>query len=194
MNHSRLHFGSAAFFAAVAALGCILAYGAAVERIAKPANGLPAINRNLWSFKKPVEPAVPRVNDAQWARNDVDRFILARLEEKGLSPSSQADRRTLIRRATYDLLGLAPTSQEVDAFIADASPDAYENLIERLLASPRYGERWGRYWLDLARYSDTKGYAYAREERQFFHAWNYRDWVIKSLNEDLPYDRFLMLQ
>ena len=128
-------------------------------------------------------------------RTPIDQFVLARLEARGLKPSQPADRRTLIRRASYDLLGLPPTEGEVEAFVADASHDAYERLIDRLLlASPRYGERWGRYWLDLARYSDTKGYAYAREERQFVHAFNYRDWVIAALNEDMPYDRFLMLQ
>src|SRR4051812_851154 len=110
-----------------------------------------ADKRNFWSFQPPREPAVPGVKDASWGKTPVDRFILAKLDEKGLKPSPEADRRTLIRRATFDLTGLPPTPEEVDAFVSDGSPDAYEKLIDRLLASPRYGERWGRHWLDLAR-------------------------------------------
>jgi hypothetical protein len=151
--------------------------------------------RSFWSFQAPTDPPVPRVTDAAWTRTPIDRFVLAKLEAKGLKPSPEADKRTLIRRVTYDLTGLPPTPDEVGAFEADASADAYEKLVDRLLASPRYGERWGRHWLDLARYSDTKGYVYSdREESQFVHAYAYRDWVIKALNEDVPYDRFLMLQ
>src|SRR5207302_3098590 len=101
---------------------------------------------------------------ASWVKTPIDRFILAKLEDKGLKPSPEADKRTLIRRATFDLTGLPPTPKEVDAFVADSSADAYEKLIDRLLASPRYGERWGRHWLDLARYSDTKGYVYSDRE------------------------------
>jgi hypothetical protein len=148
----------------------------------------------LWAFHKPVKPPLPEVKQADWVRTPVDRFILSELEKHNLKASPEADRRTLIRRATYDLLGLPPTAEEVDAFVADPSPDAYDKLIDRLLASPHYGERWGRYWLDLARYSDTKGYAYDREERRFVHAHAYRDWVIRAFNEDMPYDRFLLLQ
>jgi mono/diheme cytochrome c family protein len=155
----------------------------------------PADAKNFWSFQPPREQAVPSVKDGAWARNDADRFILAKLESENLSPSPEADRRTLIRRATYDLTGLPPTAGEVDAFLADASADAYERLIDRLLASPRYGERWGRHWLDLARYSDTKGYVYeGREERRFVHSHVYRDYVIRAFNEDKPYDRFLLEQ
>jgi hypothetical protein len=151
--------------------------------------------RSFWSFQAPTDPPVPRVTDAAWTRTLIDRFVLAKLEANGLKPSPEADKRTLIRRVTYDLTGLPPTPDEVEAFEADASADAYEKLVDRLLASPRYGERWGRHWLDLARYSDTKGYVYSdREESQFVHAYAYRDWVIKALNEDVPYDRFLMLQ
>ena len=151
--------------------------------------------KDFWAFQPPRDPPVPDVTDAAWARTPVDRFVLAKLEEKGLKPSAEADKRTLIRRATYDLTGLPPTPAEVAAFERDASPDAFEKLVDRLLASPRYGERWGRYWLDLARYSDTKGYVYSdREESRFVHAHAYRDWVIKALNDDVPYDRFLVLQ
>ena len=179
---------------AVAALAHAAPVAVPARTVSTPVAVTPKPSRDFWSFKKPVEPALPDVKKSAWVRTPVDRFILAKLEEKGVAPSPEADRRTLIRRASFDLLGLPPTAQEVDAFIADASPDAYEKLIDRLLASPRYGERWGRYWLDLARYSDTKGYAYAREERQFVHAYNYRDWVIAALNDDMPYDRFLKLQ
>ncbi|MEX2214772.1 MAG: PSD1 and planctomycete cytochrome C domain-containing protein [Phycisphaeraceae bacterium] len=150
---------------------------------------------NHWAFQPVKDPALPAVKDERWPRTEIDRFILAKLEAAGLQPSPQADKRTLIRRATFDLHGLPPTQEEVEAFARDDSPDAFAKVVDRLLASPRYGERWGRYWLDLARYSDTKGYVYGdREERFFVHAHAYRDWVIRAFNEDLPYDRFLLLQ
>src|SRR5207253_1988945 len=114
-------------------------------------------------------------------------------EENGLQPSLPADKRTLIRRATYDLIGLPPTPDEVDAFLKDQSSEAFARVVERLLSSPRYGERWGRYWLDVARYADTKGYVYSdREEARFIHSKTYRDWVIRAFNEDLAYDQFLV--
>ncbi len=148
-----------------------------------------------WAFAPPRDPLPPPVKMAAWPRTPVDRFILARLEEKGLSPSPAADRRTLLRRATFDLHGLPPTAEEFEAFERDGAPDAFAKVVDRLLASPRYGERWGRYWLDAARYADTKGYVYAdRDESRFVHSHVYRDWVVRALNEDLPYDRFLMLQ
>ena len=153
-----------------------------------------AKQRTHWAFQpvKPVEP--PPVSDSDWCRTPVDQFILAKLEHQQLSHSPQADRRTLIRRVTYDLTGLPPTPDEVEAFLQDDSPAAYPQLVERLLASPQYGEQWARHWLDVARYSDTKGYVYAREERVWVHAPAYRDWVVQALNSDLPYDRFLTLQ
>jgi hypothetical protein len=155
----------------------------------------PADAKPFWAFQSPKEVPVPQVKDGARVKTPVDAFVLATLEAKGIAPSAEADRRTLIRRATYDLTGLPPAPEEVDAFVADPSPDAFERVVDRLLASPRYGERWGRYWLDLARYSDTKGYVYSdREETQFVHAHAYRDWVIKAFNDDLPYDRFLVLQ
>jgi hypothetical protein len=123
----------------------------------------------------------------------VDAFILARLEAKGLKPAPPADRRTLVRRVTFDLTGLPPTAQEVAAFEADASPDAFAKVVDRLLASPAYGERWGRHWLDVARYADTKGYVFT-EERRFPYAYTYRNYVIRAFNEDLPYDRFILEQ
>lgn len=124
----------------------------------------------------------------------VDELVQAKLRAQGLSPSPSADRRTLIRRATFDLTGLPPTANEVQEFVNDPSPDAYPRLIERLLASPHYGEQWARHWLDVARYSDAKGYVYAREEKMWVHASTYRDWVVQALNDDMPYDRFLRLQ
>ncbi len=156
---------------------------------------LPApVGKSHWAFQ-PVQPTrPPQVRDAAWLRNPVDAFILARLEQHQLPPAARADKGTLLRRVTMDLTGLPPTPAELDAFLADASPDAYDKVVDRLLSSPRYGERWGRYWLDVARYSDTKGYVYAREERFWVHAHTYRDWVIRALNEDLPYDQFLLLQ
>ncbi|RLS56201.1 MAG: DUF1553 domain-containing protein [Planctomycetota bacterium] len=150
--------------------------------------------RKHWAFQpvKPVE--IPSVTDSGWCRTPVDQFVLQRLERQQLSPTPAADRRTLIRRVTYDLTGLPPTPEEVEAFVQDQHPEAYRQLVERLLASPQYGEQWARHWLDVARYSDTKGYVYGREERVWVHAPTYRDWVVRAMNEDMPYDRFLALQ
>ncbi len=160
----------------------------------RPAPGA-AASENHWAFQ-PVRNDVspPTVQHEDWVRTPIDRFILARLEAEALSPSPPADRRTLIRRLSYDLTGLPPSPQDVDSFVHDPAPEAYERLVDRLLASPLYGEQWARHWLDIARYSDTKGYVYAREEGDWVHAWVYRDWVVRALNEDMPYDRFLLLQ
>ncbi len=147
-----------------------------------------------WAFQPVVKPDLPPTADDQWVRTPVDAFVLARLQEAGLAHSPEADRRTLIRRLTYSLTGLPPTPEDVDAFVSTDDPHAYEQLVERLLDSPHYGEQWARHWLDVARYSDTKGYVYAREERFWVHAWTYRDWVVNALNDDMPYDRFLLLQ
>ncbi len=149
--------------------------------------------KKFWSLIAPKDARPPEVKQAAWARNDVDRFVLAKLEEKKIAPSAPADRRTLIRRATFDLIGLPPTVGEIEAFEKDPSAVAYEKVIDRLLASPQYGERWGRYWLDVARYADTKGYVF-QEERRFGFSYTYRDWVVRSLNDDLPYDQFLIHQ
>ena len=146
-----------------------------------------------WAFQPIKEPSVPRTKNPRWVRTPVDAFILAKLEEKNISASTQADKRTLIRRATFDLLGLPPTPQEVSDFIEDKTPDAFSKVLDRLLASPHYGERWGRYWLDVARYADTKGYVF-EEERRYPYAYTYRDYVIRALNEDLPFDQFIIQQ
>src|SRR3954447_19274901 len=146
-----------------------------------------------WAFVAPKELAAPAVKDASWAKNPIDTFIQAKLEAKGLIPSPSADRRTLIRRATFDLTGLPPTPEEVDAFVNDKAANAWEKVVDRLLDSPRYGERWARHWLDVARYSDTKGYVF-QEERRYPFAYTYRDWVIRAFNDDLPYDRFVREQ
>jgi mono/diheme cytochrome c family protein len=143
-----------------------------------------------WSFRPPLRPAPPAVKDGAWVRNPIDRFVLARLDRDGIRPSPEADRVTLIRRLSLDLIGLPPTPQEVDAFVADARPDAYERLVDRLLASPHYGERWGRWWLDLARYADSNGYSIDAPRS----IWPYRDWVIAALNADVPFDRFTVEQ
>jgi hypothetical protein len=150
--------------------------------------------RTHWAFQPVVRAAVPEVSASSWVRNPIDAFVAQRLERAGLQPTPEADRRTLIRRATFDLTGLPPSAEEAAAFVQDEAPDAYERLIDRLLASPRYGEQWGRHWLDVARYADSKGYVYAREERFFVNSSLYRDWVIRATNEDLPYDRFVKLQ
>ena len=150
--------------------------------------------RRHWAFQPVQNPALPEVKNPQWERTPVDRFILARLEGAGLSPSPPADRRTLIRRVTLDLTGLPPTFEQVETFVNDLSPNAYEKLVESLLDSPQYGEQWARHWLDVARYADTKGYVYGREERFWVHAPAYRDWVVNAFNHDLPYDQFLLLQ
>jgi hypothetical protein len=145
-------------------------------------------DRDFWAFLPPREPSVPAVKNASWPRSPIDRFVLAQLEAKGLAPAAPADKRALVRRVTFDLVGLPPSVAEVDAFLADASHDALEKVVDRLLASPRYGERWGRRWLDLARYADTNG---MDENMAMAHAWRYRDWVIRALNRDMPYDEFL---
>jgi mono/diheme cytochrome c family protein len=146
-----------------------------------------------WAFQPIRDPAFPQVKDNGWLRTSVDAFVLARLEAKELAPSPAADRRTLIRRATFDLTGLPPTPEEVAAFEADTAPDAFARLVDRLLASPHYGERWGRYWLDVARYADTKGYVFF-QDANFDWPWTYRDYVVRSFNDDLPFDRFVVEQ
>lgn len=145
--------------------------------------------RRHWAFQPVREPPVPGGEV-----NPLDAFVVERLAAAGLTPSPEADRRTLIRRLSYTLTGLPPSHAEVSQFVNDPDPKAYGHLVDRLLASPHYGEHWARHWLDVARYSDTKGYVYAREEKNWPHAWAYRDWVVSALNEDVPYDRFLLLQ
>jgi hypothetical protein len=182
--------------AIVRTLAIVLALGpdcARVHAAVRP----PDNAREHWAFQ-PVRPVtIPDTGSTGSAQNPIDRFVLARLETAGIHPAPPADPRTLIRRLSLDLTGLPPEPAEVDRFITDTARDrtgATGRLIDRLLNSPRYGERWGRHWLDVARYSDTKGYVYGREEPRFVHAPAYRDWVINALNTDLPYDRFLLLQ
>jgi hypothetical protein len=146
--------------------------------------------RTFWAYRPPVRPALPSLKDADWPRNDIDRFVLARLEAKGLKPAADAPKEVLIRRVTYDLTGLPPTPEEVDDFVRDPDPAAYEKLVDRLLASPHFGERWGRHWLDVARYGESvtlRGFV-------FKDAWRYRDYVIESFDRDVPFDRFIREQ
>jgi hypothetical protein len=166
----------------------------AVLPAAKGAEEAPAkraTNGDWWSLRPLVRPAVPAVRDRARVRTPLDAFILAALETKGLKPSPEADRLTLLRRLTFDLHGLPPTPDEVAAFLSDDRPDAYAQLIDRLLASPRYGERWGRHWLDVVHYGDTHGYD---KDKRRDRAWPYRDWVVRAFNEDKPYPRFIREQ
>jgi mono/diheme cytochrome c family protein len=143
-----------------------------------------------WAFVAPVRPPLPQVKNESRIKTPIDRFILARLEKEGLTPSPEADRATLLRRLSLDLVGLPPTVEEVEAFVNDKSPDAYQKQVERLLGSPHYGERWGRHWLDAARYADSDGFEKDKQRM----VWFYRDWVINSLNQDKPYDQFIIEQ
>jgi hypothetical protein len=151
---------------------------------AKPASA-------LWSLKPVRNPNPPRVKNSGWVRNSIDRFILAKLESERISPSPEADRPTLIRRLSFDLIGLPPAAAEVDAFVNDKRPDAYERWVDRLLASPHFGERWGRHWLDLARYADSDGY---EKDNVRPWAWRWRNWVIDAVNRDMPFDQFTIEQ
>lgn len=144
-----------------------------------------------WSFQPITTPTIPAVADKQWPAGNIDRFILARIEAASLSPAASADRRTLLRRTTFDLSGLPPTRNEIADFLADRSPNAFEKVVDRLLASPRFGERWGRHWLDVARYSDSNG---LDENATHHNAWRYRDYVIRAFNNDKPFDEFVMEQ
>jgi hypothetical protein len=147
-----------------------------------------------WAFQPVKRPTVPTVKNSRWVQTPVDNFVLATLEKRNLGPAPTADRRTLIRRVTYDLVGLPPTYEEVEAFMCDQRPDSYARLVDRLLASPHYGERWARYWLDVARYADTKGYLAGGEERRYAFSYTYRDYVVRALNDDKPYNQFLIEQ
>jgi hypothetical protein len=152
--------------------------------------------KNHWAFKPVSKPSLPPVANASLVKNDIDRFVLAKLEANSMTLNEPADKRTLIRRAYFDVIGLPPTPEQVSAFLADSSPNAFEKVVDELLASPHYGERWGRHWLDVARYSDTKGQPNRRREETAYYAyaWTYRDYVIKAFNDDVPYDRFIREQ
>jgi hypothetical protein len=171
-------------------LFCSNAYTSAAE----PARETPITDadREHWAYQPLKKPAVPKGKDETgWARTPIDAFILEKLERKQISPQREANRATLLRRVSFDLIGLPPTPDEVAAFAKDASPDAFERAVERLLASPHYGERWGQHWLDLARFAETDGFEHDRTRPE---AWKYRDWVIRALNRDLGYDEFISLQ
>ncbi|MGH9658048.1 MAG: PSD1 and planctomycete cytochrome C domain-containing protein [Bryobacteraceae bacterium] len=157
-----------------------------------PEGSTAPIERGFWSLRPVRKPAPPEVRNKTWARTAIDRFILAALESKGLAPVNPAGKRTLIRRVTFDLTGLPPEPAEVDAFLADSAPDAFAKVVDQLLASPHYGERWGRHWLDVARYGDDK--LDPTGETAHPNAFRYRDWVIQAFNDDMPYDRFVMAQ
>ncbi len=176
---------SALFLSTVALCLCLPA-----AETAKPKE-FTSSQKNWWAFQPVVKPAAPTVRDKAWTKTDIDAFILAKLEEKKIAPNAPADRATWLRRVTLDLTGLPPTLDEAQAFLADNSAQAYEKVVDRLLASPRYGERWARHWLDLARYADSEGFK-ADETRP--NVWRYRDYVIRAFNEDKPYDRFVKEQ
>src|SRR5262249_6609367 len=145
-----------------------------------------------WAFQRVIRPAVPAIQNSKLKiLNPIDAFIAAEMEAKGIGPAPAADKITLLRRASLDLIGLPPTPEEVDAFLADNSPEAFDKVVDRLLASPRYGERWGRHGLDLARFAESEGF---KTDVTRPNAWRYRDYVIQSLNEDKPYDRFVQEQ
>ncbi len=148
-------------------------------------------DREHWSFGPLVRPTVPQVQDVSWTANEIDCFVLQQLEEEGLHPAPHSSRELLLRRVHFDLVGLPPTPDERDTFLQDTSPLAYERLVDRLLASPAYGERWGQYWLDLARFAETDGFEHDKLRPE---AWEYRQWVIDALNTDMPYDQFVTLQ
>src|SRR5438552_3570885 len=147
--------------------------------------------RKFWSLQPMAHPKLPTLPNRTWVRNPIDAFVLARLQAKGLQPSPPAGKIALLRRVTFDLTGLPPTPEETEAFLKDVSPKVYDKVVDRLLASPAYGERWARHWLDLARYAESEGFK-ADETRP--NAWRYRDYVIQSFNKDTPYDRFVQEQ
>jgi Protein of unknown function (DUF1549)/Protein of unknown function (DUF1553) len=172
-------------------LGLIAIWLAAFSAFAADQNAFTPAQRKYWAFQPVSKPAPPATADRSRVANPIDAFILAKLEAKHIKPAAPADRITLLRRVSFDLTGLPPTPEEVDAFVADRSPDAYEKVVDRLLASPRYGERWARHWLDLARYAESEGF---KSDETRPNAWRYRDYVVKAFNENKPYDRFVREQ
>src|ERR1700730_17738140 len=175
--------------------------GAPDPRVDTPASSSPAAlkgmpiddGRKWWAFQPVQELPAPSVKDADWPKSKIDSFLLAKLEQKGLKPSPPADARTLVTRAYIDLLGYKPNYDEVEAFVHDTAPGAYEKLVDSLLASPHYGERWARHWLDVARFAEDNPTSEATNPPYPF-AWRYRDWVIEAVNQDVSYDRFVKLQ
>ncbi|MYK11258.1 MAG: DUF1549 domain-containing protein [Acidobacteriia bacterium] len=170
----------------VAVLTCVATVSGAAASIAGEPD-FPEHQRSHWAFQPVAEPDMPAFD----TNHPIDAFVLARLRGEGIRPAARADRTALIRRATFDLHGLPPTPAEVQAFVEDDSPDAFAKVVDRLLASPRYGERWARHWLDLARYAESEGF---KSDETRPNAWRYRDYVIESLNSDKPYDRFVQEQ
>src|SRR4051812_47681541 len=164
---------------------------AAVALFAAETHTFTPAQRNWWAFRPVVKPPVPAVKDQGWSRNPIDALIASKLETKDLNPNPPADKLTRLRRVTLDMTGLPPTQDEIQKFMSDDSPNAWEKVVDRLLASPQYGERWGRHWLDVARYADSNGFK-ADETRP--NIWRYRDYVIKAFNDDKPYDRFVREQ
>ncbi len=152
------------------------------------------VGKQHWAFQPVKKPGLPTVQNAAWIKNPIDNFVLAKLEAAGMTPNAPAEKTTLIRRIYFDLIGMPPTVRDVQAFLNDNSPDAFAKVVDRLLSSPQYGEHWARYWLDVARYSDTKGDAPRQNDLRYPHAWTYRDWVIDAFNADLPYDKFIIAQ
>ena len=167
-------------------------WGSSAIPIKTPEYVITSEQRAFWSFQPVRDPTPPAVKETSWARSPIDEFVLAKLEAAGLRPARPADKRTLIRRVTFDLTGLPPTPAEVESFLSDGSGNAFEKVVDRLLASPHYGERWGRYWLDVARYSDDR--LDSERENVYPNAFRYRDWVIESFNNDMPYDLFVKAQ
>jgi len=176
-----------------------VATGTARDRRATVASSSAPVDRQAgqlstnrhWAFQPPQRPSAPKVKNPRWVRNPIDAFVLARFEQEKVTPSPEADRATLIRRLSLDLLGLPPTPAEVEAFRNDKRPEAYERLVDALLTSPHFGERWGRHWLDMARYADSDGY---EKDTIRPYAYLYRDWVIKAINRDLRFDQFTLEQ
>jgi hypothetical protein len=180
----------------LAVLLCVVATasGAPSSATTQPLEDRIRAGRQSWAFSAPKEPVVPSVVDASWCKSPIDRFILAKLDAQGLKPAAPANKRTLIRRAFFDLIGLPPKPEEIDAFLHDDSPDAFAKVVDHLLNSPHYGERWARHWLDVVRYTDSNDARGVGSEGDIAFAWRYRDWVVKALNQDLPYDQFVMQQ
>ncbi|QEH38135.1 Planctomycete cytochrome C [Aquisphaera giovannonii] len=168
------------------------AEGPVRPQAASPGQAISEADRDFWAFRPVRDVPPPAVSRAGWPKSSVDPFILAKLEEKGLQPSPPADKRTLLRRASFDLIGLPPTPEEVESFVRDESPEAFARVVERLLASPHYGERWGRHWLDVARYGEDQAHSF--QPRLYPNGFRYRDWVADALNRDMPYDRFILEQ
>jgi mono/diheme cytochrome c family protein len=177
----------------IAALTAWVKMGAPWPKSDKVADDADAWKKH-WAFQPVKHAAAPAVKDTNWPASPIDFFVLAKLEAKGWKPAPEADRRTLVRRVYFDLLGLPPTPEEVDAFVKDTTTDAYAKLIDKLLASPHFGERWARHWLDVARYADERGYVGVNVDRVYPYAYAYRDWVVRAFNEDMPYDRFVLDQ